>query len=101
MIKILEIPLVILEMCALGKPFVYGNVNPLEEIQAKGVGDFPKKNTKDEYVSLITEYLEKIDNKGFMPGVREAVLSNFTIEKQAEKFEKIYYQLAGTADNES
>ncbi len=96
MIKILELPLVILEMGALGKPFIYGNVRPLEELKQKGIGDCPKSNIKEEYVEMVARYIDRAEKSNkVIPEIRVAVLRDFTIGRQAMQFEKVYYELCG------
>jgi glycosyltransferase involved in cell wall biosynthesis len=91
MVGILEIPLVILELAALGKPVVYGNVAPLDEISTKGIGILAADNTVGSYA----ESLKKcICDVAFSSQVgarsRDAVSRDFTMDNVASQYRQLY-----------
>jgi len=96
MTKILEIPLVVIEMAVMGKPFVYGNVSPMEELMDKGIGYCPGHNTPESYADLVNTFLsdkELADKTGLES--KNGVEKYFNISKTAEEYSEVYNKLSG------
>lgn len=95
MVGILEIPLVLLELSALGKPVVYGGVNPFEELEAKGIG---LRVTEQSCAAYADALLRLLEDKHFsaLVGKRssEAARKYFDIDATAQDYQKIYDSLA-------
>jgi len=93
---VLEIPMVILEMAAAGKPVIYGNVRPLDELSGRGVGLLMERGDPRVYADRIKELLRDGEYASRVGGAsREAVKKYFDIESMAKEYEKLYEEIGG------
>jgi glycosyltransferase involved in cell wall biosynthesis len=88
---ILEIPLVLLELAALGKPVAYGDVAPLGELEDKGLGIKISDGLPGSYAGAI---IKCIKDTGYASMVIErsksAVKANFTMDIAAGEYQRLY-----------
>lgn len=91
---VLEIPMIILEMASAGKPVVYGNVHPLEELAGKGVGVMAEGAAPGDYsVKMIELIKDKVLSSVIGKRSRDAVIEHFNIDSVAAEYEKLYRSL--------
>jgi phosphatidylinositol alpha-1,6-mannosyltransferase len=94
MVRVLEVPMVIPEMAALKKPFVYGRIEQLEEIRKMGLGACPDDNTPVAYAALIKNILsDRARRQEVIASSREAVERYFDIRGTASEYRQIYDEL--------
>ena len=93
---VLEIPMVLLEMAAMAKPIIYGNVRPLDELSDKGLGLMLEDGTPEVYAGKITELLKDRGSASRLGGAsREAVKKYFDMDCMAKEYEKLYDSIGG------
>ncbi len=96
MVGILEIPLVLLELAALGKPVIYGDATPLDELEKKGIGIMVAGGSVKAYIDSLVKCIEdekfasEIGNRS-----REAVTKDFTMDAVASQYRDIYAGIYG------
>lgn len=97
MVGILEIPLVLLELAALKKPVIYGDVPPLDELERKGIGIKITGPAPEAYVKSLIRCLE---DKKFSSEVGrrsyDAVTRDFTMDTIAAQYRNIYSDIQRT-----
>jgi len=94
MAGILEIPLVLLEMAALGKPVVFGRSAPLGELAGLGVGLQVKEESSHGYSELVIRLLkDKEFNRVVSRNSKEAVEKHFNMDCLARQYGEVYDSL--------
>lgn len=97
MVGILEIPLVLLELAALKKPVIYGDVPPLDELEKNGIGIKIAVGSPEAYAESLIRCLE---DKRFSSEVGrrsyDAVARDFTMDTVATQYRKIYSDIQRT-----
>lgn len=94
MVGVLEIPMILLEMAALGKPVVYGNTPPLDELEEKGLGIMANNASAENYTDNLSRLLEnskyaaKIGERS-----KETALRHFNMDTIASEYKKLYDDL--------
>jgi len=96
MSRILEIPLVVVEMAAMGKPFIYGKVSPMEELMDKGIGLYPEDNEPESYSEMINVFLSD-EEFAVKTGAasKKGVEEYFNIDMTSSEYENVYKQISG------
>lgn len=91
---ILEIPLVLLELSALGKPVLYSNVPPLDEIAKAGIGIKVAGPGPISYAEILIKLLAD-ERTVLETGERskEAVKKYFNMDRVAGEYQKLYENL--------
>jgi len=91
MAGVLEIPMVILEMALSGRPVLYGDVPPLDELSDKALGVMVRGGGPEDYAEKIVELLED-KKKAASVGAssRDAVMKFFNMDVVAAEYERLY-----------
>ncbi|MBI4600242.1 glycosyltransferase family 4 protein [Candidatus Uhrbacteria bacterium] len=94
MVRKSDIPLVLLESLAMGKPIVITDIPPLNEIMMDDVGEKIQADNPDALYEAVKSLL-KDDGSGKEKGLRgrEMVLKYFSIEQNVKEYEKLYHSL--------
>ncbi|MDP3791514.1 MAG: glycosyltransferase family 4 protein [Candidatus Omnitrophota bacterium] len=96
MVGILEIPLVLLELAVLGKPVIYGNIAPLDELERHGIGIKISGDGADAYAENLirclkdAKFYSDVANKS-----QDGVKRCFTMDAMAAEYDKIYSEIGG------
>jgi glycosyltransferase involved in cell wall biosynthesis len=91
MVGILEIPLVLLELAALKKPVIYGNVAPLDELEKNGIGIKAGSHQARSYAdSLIKCLKDKALYSAVARSSHESIMKNFTMDAVAAQYRSMY-----------
>ena len=93
---VLEIPMVLPEMASSGKPVVYGNVPPMNELNDKFLGVMVSDHSPEAYADKIIQLLKnKEDSRLIGKKSREAVKEHFNVTSMIDKYEELYRSLEG------
>lgn len=91
MIGIMEIPLVLLELSALGKPVIYGDIAPMDELDRHGIGIRVIDRKADTYADNL---IKCVEDKGFYSDIgrrsQDAIKKDFTMDTVTAQYEKLY-----------
>ena len=97
---VLEIPMVIPEIAATGKPVIYGNVPPFDELNNRGIGVMAEHPEPDAYASILTVLLKNASMAAQVgQRSRQGVMDNFDMEHMAGEYERLYNSLEGCRAN--
>lgn len=94
MTNVLEIPLVLLELMAMKKPIIFGDVPPLDEIMKSKIGIKLSEHSAENYsktiISLIknTKLRKEMGNNG-----RRTVIKYFNPKSSIKNYKKIYEEV--------
>ena len=89
-----DIPLAVIEAMACGKPVIISDIPILKEFSNKNNSiQVRAGNTEDITSAILSLYNNKEKSKNLGESARRYVQENFSIEKTAEKYSKIYKSL--------
>lgn len=99
MVGILEIPLVLIELAALEKPVIYGNIAPLNELQEKGLGIMIDEQFPEAYAKNLLNILEdgKLASQ-IGKASKDAVINYFNMDNAAAEYKNLYDTLKVNVD---
>lgn len=91
---VLEIPMVLPEMASSGKPVVYGNVPPMNELSDKSLGVMVSNHSPEAYADKIIQLLkDKETSRSIGKKSREAVVKYFNFNDMTDKYGELYRSL--------
>ena len=88
-----DFPMVLLEALSCGTPIIISPINPLLELTRYKGAFAPSINTPNSFANKIREILSEASYNSFSKQARETAVNNFSIEKVAKQYEKIYEEL--------
>jgi glycosyltransferase involved in cell wall biosynthesis len=96
----LDIPLLLLEFLASGKPIVVNDIAPLNEIMRDEVGALLRYNRPDEIAGALTALLRDREKRRRL-GIAGRALAerDFSVDSMTRKFEAVYDRLTGRSSS--
>ena len=84
--------LVVLESLACGIPIIAFNLGPMPDLAINGkTGILVREQTSEGLQNAIEDFLQRIDEiAGYRENCRKEALTRFDLEKQTEKYIKLY-----------
>jgi glycosyltransferase involved in cell wall biosynthesis len=94
MTSVLEIPLVLLELMALKKPIIFGNIPPLDELMKSKIGVMLSSHSPENYTKEIINLIKK-------PGLiketgangRKTVTKYFNLDTSLKAYKEQYEEI--------
>ena len=94
MTSVLEIPLVLLELMAMKKPIIFGNIPPLDEIMKSKIGIMLSSHSPETYAKEIINLIKK---PGLMKEMgingRKTVTKHFNLDTSLKAYKEQYGEI--------